>query len=672
MSLRKYTSVVLAAVFFLFSCGCDRQEENVRTLPIEAFVYEQAGDPHLMAASGEILYTLCPDENFASVFSAYDMDGNLTSSAVFPDFQPYDVKSICADENGIYAAIGSGNRFSIRLIDLPSGSAATIDEIPGLSDIEKISVCGGKLYWLGKGRGETEHVEPFMTEEGVLVYFEDTGKKMGSVDLESGESAFSEIEFPVSFSVSDGAVTVYAFDSEGGYYFADYAKPSAKKYTNKLGLLTNFEFYGNGGEFAFVGANDFQGILPVSKADDESGVIRAINGVYPFFAADLCASEAGYVWLKTADFSLSSEKRIKRYDLNNTIVNGNPIRVISSQYFTEQPFAAGSEIQMNQLSGEGFALTVLSLDKSYDAAMISSEQSVAHDIKEKGSFYPLNDVPGVSEYLDRCFPYIEEAVTDEDGNICMLPILVEIPLVVYNEKNCSENGIVFSPELEPFIQAVKRASTVSEYYDCTRYWLVKMQLIGYLSDNESFDTEEFRRLAVLLKEHCAEDIFKGNFELYSALMTAQSGMMDRYYASIYEKMLFTGLLYRFQQIALISDENLRAAPMPVSGSGKSAAVCTFLCVNPYSDRLSETLGFIENTVAAMSSERNSCMLADPGIYENTPLARDLYSIYENGEICFQSPSEIYANDFERYCDDEITLDEFISEADRKLSAYLNE
>lgn len=664
--------IIFTILVTLLCCSCNKQDQPINNGSVDEFVYEQAGDPHLMAVSGDILYTLRPDENYESVFSAFDINGNRMTSVIVSDCNVYDIKCICADENKIYAAIHETGKIVICFVDVDSGAINPICRLDELDNIEKIDMCGEKLYWLGEHRSEAKPVDSFTTEEGILIHFEDAGKKMGCIDLQSGENAFSEIKFPISFSVSDGAVTVYAFDSEGGYYFADYAKPSAKKYTNKLGLLTNFEFYGNGGEFAFVGVNEFQGILPVSKADDESGVIRAMNGVYPFFTTDLCASESGYVWLKTADSALSSEKRIKRYNLNNTIVNGNPIRVISSQYFTEQPFAAGSEIQMNQLSGEGFALTVLSLDKSYDAAMVSSEQSVAHDIKEKGSFYPLNDVPGVSEYLDRCFPYIKEAVTDEDGNICMLPILVEIPLITYNEKNCAENGIVLSTELEPFVQAVKRASTVSEYYDCTRYWLVKMQLIGYLSDNQSFDTEEFRRLAVLLKEQCTEDIFKGNFELYSALMTAQSGMMDRYYASIYEKVLFTGLLYRFQQTALIKDENLRAASMPVSGSGKSVASCTFLCVNPYSDRLSETLGFIENTVAAMSSERNSCMLADPDTYENTPLARDLYSIYENGEICFQIPSEIYANDFERYCADEITLDEFIAEADRKLSAYLNE
>lgn len=199
---------------------------------------------------------------------------------------------------------------------------------------------------------------------------------------------------------------------------------------------------------------------------------------------------------------------------------------------------------------------------------------------------------------------------------------MEIPLIAYNEKNCSKNGIVLSSEIEPFINAVKQASTISEYYGCTRYLTVQTQLIGYLSGNKSFDTEEFRELAQLLKEQCTADIFKSNIELYSALMTVQYVADDSHYTRIYEKTLFTQLRYRLQQTVLINDENLRAVPMP-SGNGKNVAVCTFICVNPYSDRLSETLTFIENIVKDMSTERNSCMLADQSTYENTPFAQDV-------------------------------------------------
>ncbi len=73
---------------------------------------------------------------------------------------------------------------------------------------------------------------------------------MGCIDLESGENVLLDIEFPVSFAVSDNGVTVYAYNSEGGYYFADLAKSDNKRFTNKLGSITNFEFFKESGEFA--------------------------------------------------------------------------------------------------------------------------------------------------------------------------------------------------------------------------------------------------------------------------------------------------------------------------------------------------------------------------------------------------------------------------------------
>lgn len=62
-------------------------------------------------------------------------------------------------------------------------------------------------------------------------------------------------------------------------------------------------------------------------------------------------------------------------------------------------------------------------------------------------------------------------------------------------------------------------------------------------------------------------------------------------------------------------------------------------------------------------------------------ASEIYDMYavlkkrvnENkGSIAFRCPNEVYAVSFESYLTGGITIDEFISEADRKHSAYLNE
>ena len=62
----------------------------------------------------------------------------------------------------------------------------------------------------------------------------------------------------------------------------------------------------------------------------------------------------------------------------------------------------------------------------------------------------------------------------------------------------------------------------------------------------------------------------------------------------------------------------------------------------------------------------------PESYPDTKYMDDLYDIYSNGEICFTYDSEIYLEDFEKYLRDEIDLDTFIQEANRKLKIYLEE
>lgn len=78
-------------------------------------------------------------------------------------------------------------------------------------------------------------------------------------------------------------------------------------------------------------------------------------------------------------------------------------------------------IESKKLSAEEFSLTVMSQDKNYDVCMINSSQDYSANIKSKGSFYPLNDVPGVAEYLDKCFPYVKEAAYTESGKYGCCP-----------------------------------------------------------------------------------------------------------------------------------------------------------------------------------------------------------------------------------------------------------
>ena len=65
-------------------------------------------------------------------------------------------------------------------------------------------------------------------------------------------------------------------------------------------------------------------------------------------------------------------------------------------------------------------------------------------MKNSNSFYPLNDIPGIEEYLDRCFPYVREAATKEDGTIWMLPFLVFVDGMLVQEVKFLQDNIIFS------------------------------------------------------------------------------------------------------------------------------------------------------------------------------------------------------------------------------------
>ena len=50
--------------------------------------------------------------------------------------------------------------------------------------------------------------------------------------------------------------------------------------------------------------------------------------------------------------------------------------------------------------------------------------------------------------------------------------------------------------------------------------------------------------------------------------------------------------------------------------------------------------------------------------------KDLYQIYQNGDIQFTLPDELFENDLDKYLNELIDLSEFIKEDDSKIDTYL--
>ena len=117
---------------------------------------------------------------------------------------------------------------------------------------------------------------------------------------------------------------------------------------------------------------------------------------------------------------------------------------------------------------------------------------------------------------------------------------------------------------------------------------------------------------------------------------------------------------------------MRACAMPcVTADDRSIATCTYLCINPTSEELEAAVDYVESLIKHLNDKNTSMLFSDSNDGSSECLD-DLYDIYENASVEFNVSFEIFRSDFERYLRSEISLDEFITEADRKYSAYLNE
>ena len=152
----------------------------------------------------------------------------------------------------------------------------------------------------------------------------------------------------------------------------------------------------------------------------------------------------GYIFI--TDFNTTKIIRLK---IESYMYDNKKITMLSNNFYDFYlPFGCGYTIEQQFLSDDEMALAMLSQDKNYDIYFVNSAQSISENIKNKGAFYPLNEVEGVQKYLDACFSYIRDAATNSDGDIWMLPISVDIPVIFYNEKTCKEYSIKLSDSID--------------------------------------------------------------------------------------------------------------------------------------------------------------------------------------------------------------------------------
>ena len=546
-------------------------------------------------------------------------------------------------------------------------------ELLGSSDvyrrISKLEAANNRLYFIGI---HPDYIDIEYSLASVEDRFTYSGERIACLDPATGVIDELPLDLPIAFAKApDNNLLIYAYDEQKGYYFTVYntgSKSFSEKIYHNLGDIMTFDVYNQDYDFMFLNLQKSGSRFTLTSASlsPDKGTKELIQH-FPLSAMFNIVCRGDYT------YCLDSEnKNIIRIRNSSYLKSNKQIVMYSSITFWHAPFGCGYNIKQESLSDEELALALLSQDPGFDICGISSWQDISANIRNKGSFYPLNDIKGVKEYLDQCFPYVKEAATNADGDIWMLPIYVDIPCLLYNNSFCQSKGIEISNsmtmnQLLDTINKVNNDDSLKAFYNFNNLAFTKNIFYQYLRSHSSFNTDLFRSLALSGKSifNYAKNITNGGPNVYLNLSSNNNDFMYLFVNDHdYPLMLSSNTVINAARIPDITDDD--------ASSARNAGTCYFLTVNPASKNLMETLQYISSLSKYLLSNNGYLMLKDRTLYSETAVMDDLYEIYENGCIEFTYPNELFIDIYEKYLTDEMDLESFILEADRRLDTFLNE
>ena len=625
---------------------------------ITAFAVDENGTVYISTVYGD-KYDASIGQ-FVHTINAYGLDGHKIAEHTVN--VPGSILSMCAGDGGLYAVLTySADSKEVKALyryDFETRDTEFLVNLDRFDDSNyhvKIAYSDGCIY--------IRDIDPEYVGKKTETWPEDSNSyshngnilAMYNIAEASLETVFDQ-ELNNFALTPDGKITLFAHDGTGGYYFAELNPKDmtigGRNY-KRFNTHTIYDIASDGSGVVYSHRALNGTVLKYGSFEENSGSVEMLadSGMNLY---DSMVYNNGFTFFQSS----GKLERVK----NSSYIKETPIRLISVTNYGTNLFTEGYNTDFIELRYDEFALTVLSRDASYDICQVHSRQDFAANIRDKGSFYPLNGVSGVREYIDACFPYIQDAATDQNGDIWMIPIDVRVEGILYNEENCLEAGIRFGGDLTVggIIENVKSASaydTENLHYYFDTITFIRNNLTKYLRTNTNLDTLEFRELSSALKDFADEGM--------------EWGRNDGWAPEINSDFLFK--IFDFLNInsLLIKRDDLSVAPITGTGA-PSSANCIFLCVNPDSNNLENTLDYISALCGNMIKSRNSFMLTDRSLYTDSDYARSIYAFYQNTVIDFSISDEVFADDFDKYLNGQITLDQLIKEAGRKLSMYLGE
>lgn len=618
-------------------------QEGWSYIPVENAEYVQA---YTMDEQG-MIYTIemsVLDTDCTLVLNQYDLSGKSVHSMPLSMPYPGNVQTMAyADGNLFYAPRDMlGDKacvlYSCNVNTWTEKIVATSDSFIGVT---RIVPMGEEIYLLGR----TQESSFFHS----LSYSYD-GRKLYVVNIENQSIRSIDIDEPIDMSkAGENELLLYAHIGDA-FSFIKYdtvkSAFSVQSVTKEY-ALSYFAYDFEAHLLAFDCKNRNKLLCASLEKPDE------VSEIYP--ECDMSgyniACQNGNLLMKTY------EKGFVIVSLSKVCRKTGNIRFISDISSEIAPYGCGFNLQHTQYPTDKLAVKVLARDNDYDICYFNSARTLGNQFKEQGVFYPLNEIPGVMEYLDSCYPYVKDAVMNSEGKVWMFPVQIEIPTILWNTAYSASEDFALSEDMtyEMFLNELRKLnsdSRKSSYISA----LTLYSMWNYFSEFHTVNTEEFRKLI--------RELQKMELLINSA---SQNYDIDYLLSS-----MALNVQWEREAGVIKHRDTLQAYSYPkMYSESKNLAMCYGIVVNPNSANKEEALEYIATLANyLMNIENRPLFFKKTGTKEDI-LKYSLSKIYENGKVYFGIDESLY-DGYREVLNGTMDLELFIMETESKLSIYFGE
>ena len=605
---------------------------------------------------GEYVY-----EPWTQLVSVYDLTGACIHQMEI-GLGNGEIRIMTAENGMLYCAANKSYMDEMNQIlyavDVNTWEVMELAVLEGFGSVYNLVRIGDYFYVAGKAK--VPEVKDYVLPEGVTHNY--LGEIVGRVNVteEKPQMEIFAIDFPIDIAAtSEGSLIIYQFTEEKGFGYLEFnpQEGTLEETGWKFSAVANRRFTSCEDGYLCLGGQYLQ--FGTARGEETQITAERVSCWIP------PVYQKGFAFYKN-EFS----GVIERICVGDILKKNRTIRMLMHQDIMDEPFGCGYRMEETVLSTEQFALKVLAQDSDFDICLLSSRNPASYNLKVNGAFYPLNEVDGVEEYLDACFPYLKEVATNEDGDIWMLPVKLAIPALTYNREYCESNGVdLDSMDYLEFLDFTSEMEINDTEKTSISSMIAAEQFFGqYLSCYETFDTELFRTYAKLFRDSYLK-LGNGWFLDIFIVDALERGELPEFY---YTCKVYEYDLTRYSKLLGTSDAlGLTGIPTLSEDIGNTGTL-TFLAVNPQSEELETTLEYISAFAKYMMTKKDSFLLADEAMYTDTPFMKDWYRMCADGAVYFEMEDEIYWNLFTSYVKGEIELEEMVTEVERKRKIYMGE